>query len=180
VKHGRSGPLVFVAVVHRICGAYGSLAIEERHDIVYRGRSEPAPGDRSPSPAPRAEVVPGEPRRRRTIVPDPVLLFRYSALTFNGHRIHYDQPYATREEGYPGLVVHGPLIATLSLDFVRRERPTARIVSYTYRNLRPLFDTAPFTLNLVSDSADETRYRVWASDADGEPATSSLATLDVS
>src|SRR5262249_4837280 len=112
-KKGRSGDLVFVTVNHRIFGPTG-LAIDEDHDIVYRG--PPPPG----FVPPKAPAAPTGAQWSRTIHPDPVLLFRYSALTFNGHRIHYDHPYATQVEGYPGLVVHGPLIATLLLDLVRR------------------------------------------------------------
>ncbi len=86
--------------------------------------------------------APGGETWRREIEPDPVLLFRYSAVTFNSHRIHYDQPYATGVEGYPGLVVHGPLIATLLVDLLRRNRPRARLERYAFRALRPLYDTA--------------------------------------
>ena len=102
-KEGRSGPLVFVRVGHELANDQG-LAVSEEHDIVYRDVTAP-PG--APKPAPTGAVW------ERIIRPDPVLLFRYSALTFNGHRIHYDQPYVTKVEGYPGLIVHGPLIATL-------------------------------------------------------------------
>ena len=83
-------------------------------------------------------------RWRREIRPDPVLLFRYSAVTFNSHRIHYDHPYATGVEGYPGLVVHGPLIATLLVDLLRRNRPDTILRQYRFRALKPLYDTASF------------------------------------
>jgi 3-methylfumaryl-CoA hydratase len=86
-------------------------------------------------------------KHRETHVSDPVLLFRYSALTFNGHRIHYDQPYVTQVEGYPGLIVHGPLIATLLLDLVRREAPERALARFSFRAVSPLFDIAPFTVN---------------------------------
>jgi 3-methylfumaryl-CoA hydratase len=75
-----------------------------------------------------------------------VLLFRYSALTFNGHRIHYDQPYATGVEGYPGLIVHGPLLATLMVDLARREAAGRRIARFAFRAKAPIFDTAPFRI----------------------------------
>ncbi|MDE2452237.1 MAG: MaoC family dehydratase N-terminal domain-containing protein, partial [Burkholderiales bacterium] len=118
MKEGRSGPLVFVKVLHEV-QADGQPAIAERHDIVYRDM--PQPGE----PAPAGTPAPDDAQWTRQIVPDDVLLFRYSALTFNGHRIHYDRRYVTGVEGYPGLVVHGPLIATLLLDLLRRHRPAA-------------------------------------------------------
>jgi 3-methylfumaryl-CoA hydratase len=112
-KEGRTGHLVFVTVRHDYSLASG-LAITEEHDIVYR--DNPQPGQPAPKPTP----APTDSQFSREIVPDPVLLFRYSALTFNGHRIHYDRSYVTEVEGYPGLIVHGPLIATLLLDLLRR------------------------------------------------------------
>jgi 3-methylfumaryl-CoA hydratase len=113
LKDGRTGPLVFVKVRHEI-RADGALAIVDEHSIVYRDL--PAEGE----PAPSYARAPDDAQWQRRIVADDVLLFRYSALTFNGHRIHYDRRYVTEVEGYPGLVVHGPLIATLLLDLLRR------------------------------------------------------------
>ncbi|MSP48839.1 MAG: acyl-CoA dehydrogenase [Alphaproteobacteria bacterium] len=136
VKEGRSGTLVFVTVRHRVMCA-GAAAIEEEHDIVYR--NSPKPGDAAPA----AKPEPGDGTWSRRLVPDPVLLFRYSALTFNGHRIHYDHPYVTTVEGYPGLVVHGPLQATLMLDLVRRQRPAARVRRFSFRALQPVFADRP-------------------------------------
>ena len=109
-KHGRSGTLVFVTVKHEVIDAHG-VALHEEHDIVYRDNpvGSKVAGVAQPAPA----AAPTDETFSRVITPDPVLLFRYSALTFNGHRIHYDRPYATEVEGYPGLIVHGPLIATL-------------------------------------------------------------------
>ena len=115
VKEGRSGALVFVTVRHEISDA-GGVAVTEEHDIVYRGNPQPGADAGRGAAAPTGEAW------SREIAPDAVLLFRYSALTFNGHRIHYDRRYVTEVEGYPGLVVHGPLIATLLLDLLRRER----------------------------------------------------------
>ena len=136
-KIGKSGPLVFVTVEHRF-EEEGEPYLIEEHDIVYRGlQTQPADRDQ-PKAAPRPSTW------SERIEPDPVLLFRYSALTFNGHRIHYDQPYATQQEGYPGLVVHGPLIATYMLALAKRERPEREIGSFRFRMLSPLFDTAPF------------------------------------
>ena len=95
------------------------------------------------------------------IRPDPVLLFRYSALTFNGHRIHYDQPYVTKVEGYPGLIVHGPLLATLLIDLLRRERPDATVATFTFRALDPLFDTAEFAV-CGAPTEDGKTITLWA------------------
>jgi len=168
-KRGRSGDLVFVVVRHRIFGAAG-LAIEEEHDIVYR--EPPAPGAETAKPAP----APADPVWRREIHPDPVLLFRYSALTFNGHRIHYDHPYATKVEGYPGLVVHGPLIATLLLDLLGRERPAAKLDRFAFRAVSPLFDTAPFSVN-GAPTPGSGAVRLWAAGPDGRLAMSAEAVL---
>ena len=141
-KDGRTGELVFVTVGYRILTDRG-LAIEEEHDIVYR--DAPTPGQQAASQAPvKADARDGD--WRRTVAPDPVMLFRYSALTFNGHRIHYDHPYVTGVEGYPGLVVHGPLIATLLADLARDESGR-QLRRFAFRAKRPLFDTAPFTVS---------------------------------
>jgi 3-methylfumaryl-CoA hydratase len=151
-KRGRAGDLVFVLVKHRVFDDSG-LAIEEEHDIVYR--APPAPGATPPpEKAPEGAVW------RREVRPDPVLLFRYSALTFNGHRIHYDYPYVTKVEGYPGLIVHGPLIATLLLDLLTHEGRAA-VRQFSFRARSPLFDTAPFNLNGAPEG-DGRRARAWA------------------
>jgi 3-methylfumaryl-CoA hydratase len=169
VKHGRSGALVFVTVRHEIAAAHG-LAITEEHDIVYR--DNPQPGAASPAP----QAAPANPGFSRDIVPDPVLLFRYSALTFNGHRIHYDRSYATQVEGYPGLIVHGPLIATLLLDLLRREMPQAVVAAFAFRSVKPLFDTSSFCVHGRVDSDGKT-VRLWAQDVDGWLAMEATATL---
>ncbi|MBU0726329.1 MAG: MaoC family dehydratase N-terminal domain-containing protein [Alphaproteobacteria bacterium] len=142
VKEGRTGPLIFVTVKHTLSGSAG-VAIVEEHDIVYRGWPTEAEKAKQPPAAPPVDDAIWS----REVVPTPPLLFRYSALTFNGHRIHYDQPYVTQVEGYPGLIVHGPLMATLLLDLVRRERPAARLTGFEFRGMSPVFDTAPFTVN---------------------------------
>lgn len=166
-KEGRSGRLMFVCVRHDYHGPSG-LAIADRQDIVYRDL--PAPGE---GPPPRREP-PGDPAWSRTVDPDPVLLFRYSALTFNGHRIHYDHPYVTGEEGYPGLIVHGPLLGTLLLDLLRRERPDAVVRRFSFRNLRPVFVGAPFT---VAGKPEADGAALWATDADGALACKAEASL---
>ena len=134
-KQGRTGELVFVLVRHEISNPQG-LALTEEHDIVFRDISRSV----APPPAPTDAMW------QRVIHPDDVLLFRYSALTFNAHRIHYDRRYTTEVEGYPGLVVHGPLIATLLLDLHRRSQPQAPVNRFEFRAVSPLYDTAPFTV----------------------------------
>jgi 3-methylfumaryl-CoA hydratase len=129
-KQGRTGPLVFVKVVHEISTDRGP-ALTETQDIVYR---DPTGDIGKRTAMVRAERPVGKPLA--TIKTDPVLLFRYSALTFNGHRIHYDHPYATGVEGYDGLVVHGPLIATLLADLARRE--IGQFVSFRFKGQSPL------------------------------------------
>jgi 3-methylfumaryl-CoA hydratase len=135
VKEGRSGTLAFLTVHHEISTPRG-LAVTEFQDIVYRGEAggEPPPSKPSAKPADLPT-----PQWSRDIDPDPTLLFRYSALTFNAHRIHYDLPYAREAEGYPGLVVQGPLTATLLLDLLRRHAPQKDIKSFSFRGLQPLF-----------------------------------------
>ena len=136
-KSGRSGSLAFVSVVLSYYQE-GFLCIEEEQDIVYR---EPGPAVARPQVVAWPASPPGA--WSRVVTPDPKLLFRFSALTFNAHRIHYDRPYATGEEGYPGLVVHGPLTAVLLSELVRQN--TARpLREFSFRGLAPLFDLAPF------------------------------------
>jgi hydroxyacyl-ACP dehydratase HTD2-like protein with hotdog domain len=137
-KSGGSGRLVFVTVRHEIIGPAG-LAITEEHDIVYRGTE----GEAVKPAAPAAPLPPGA--FARVVMPGPVLLFRYSALTGNGHRIHYDLDYVTREEGYPGLVVHGPLQATWLADLARRERG-GTLRGFNFRGRRPAFHGNALTL----------------------------------
>jgi 3-methylfumaryl-CoA hydratase len=156
-KSGRSGELVFVTVVHEVRNAHG-LCLTEEHDIVYRGA--PRPGDPEPEPI----AAPRDAAWQRELVPDDVLLFRYSALTFNGHRIHYDRRYVTEVEGYPGLVVHGPLIATLLVDLVRREMPAANITHFEFKAVRPTFDGHPMK---VCGKPDGGAVSLWAQDHEG-------------
>ena len=160
-KSGRSGPLVFVKVRHEIrANDDASPAIVEFHDIVYRE----APKADEATPPPKA--APSQSSWLRHWIPDDVLLFRYSALTFNGHRIHYDRKYVTEVEGYPGLIVHGPLIATLLLDLLRTERPDAVVRRYEFRAVRPLFDINTFDV-CGEPSEDGKSVRLWAKDHKG-------------
>lgn len=166
-KAGRSGDLVFVTVKHRYTER-SDLRIEEEHDIVYRSVASPDVSQPAPRPAPETSDF------SRAIVPDPVLLFRYSALTFNGHRIHYDQPFCTGTEGYPGLVVHGPLLATLLLDLLRRQLPDAVVSRFEFRAIAPVFDIAEFS---VHGAVEEGRYRLWVRREDGALAMDAKAEL---
>ena len=154
-KSGRTGRLAFLTLRHEIF-AGDSLCICEDADIVFREKS----GNAGP-------LAPGEQRVAqvsRTIDPTPALLFRFSALTYNAHRIHYDRDYAIKDEGYPGLVVHGPLLATLLVDHFRRHRPHDKVATFEFRAQRPVFDLAPFTLNLVDTASGA---NVWAADSEG-------------
>jgi 3-methylfumaryl-CoA hydratase len=145
VKQGRTGPLHFVTVRTEISQG-GQVVISEEQDLVYR---EPAPAGEAPTapaPAPAAAVPPGD--GDWVIEVDPVLLFRYSALTYNAHRIHYDRDYA-RTEGYPGLLVHGPLQALLMAELARRSGLSAS--EYSYRLVSPLYDNQGLVVSAVPD-----------------------------
>jgi len=160
-KSGRTGPLVFVKVRHEVRRTgERALALTEFHDIVYRE----APGADDVAPPPKA--APSDAAWEKQWVPDDVLLFRYSALTFNGHRIHYDRRYVTEVEGYPGLIVHGPLIATLLLDLLRHQMPEAEVLRFEFRALRPTFDINHFFV-CGAPQADGKTIRLWAKDHEG-------------
>lgn len=165
-KEGQSGPLVFVLVRHEISAPDG-LAIVEEHDIVYRGMGASI---QKGIPAPQKAAW------TREINPDAVMLFRYSALTFNSHRIHYDRTYATTTEGYPGLVVHGPLIATLLMDLLATQLPDARVTSFHFKAVRPLFDVGPFQV-CGTPAEDGNSISLWATGPDGMLAMEATATL---
>jgi 3-methylfumaryl-CoA hydratase len=169
VKTGGTGTLVFATVVHRIFAPEG-LALEEERRTVFR--EEVKPGERNQ--APRREEAPADAPWRRRVVPDPILLFRFSALTFNSHRIHYDRTWATEVEGYPGLVVHGPLTSTLLIDFARDENPGRAFLTYSTQARAPLFDTAPFELR-GRPAADGRGCELWAVTPEGTVAMSAQA-----
>ena len=173
VKHkaGRSGELLFVQVEHQFRNAHG-VALTEEHDIVYRPLAQPGEA----APAPQQPPLAGQAALSRTIVPDDVLLFRYSALTFNGHRIHYDRQYVTQVEGYPGLIVHGPLIATLLVDLLRRNLPGAQLASFAFKAVRPTFDLHPFSVH-GKPSEDGKTIELWAQDHEGWLTMQATATL---
>lgn len=166
MKEGRTGPLCFVTVRHEL-SVGGAVKVTEEQDLVYR--EDPAPDAPTPQPKP----APADAAWTRTVTPSEVMLFRYSALTFNGHRIHYDRDYARHVEGYPGLVVHGPLTATLLADLAVTEsaRP---LRAFAFRAMSPLFDTTAFT---ISGARDGDTVRLWATTPAGGLAMQADATL---
>jgi 3-methylfumaryl-CoA hydratase len=165
-KQGREGPLIFLAVKEQV-EQDGRICIEEQQTIVYR-----APGiARTAASVTSSGLQPLEDSWTRTITPNAALLFRFSALTFNAHRIHYDRAYAMDEEGYPGLVVHGPLVALLLMELVRRN-VTGPVAQFSFRAHAPLFDLAPF--RLVGKRAMQ-RVSLTALGPDGAPATEAEA-----
>ncbi len=170
-KSGRTGDLLFVLVKHEVHNAQGLCLLEE-HDIVYR------PAAQASDPVPTPVAAEKNATWQRDLVPDDVMLFRYSALTFNGHRIHYDRKYVTEVEGYPGLIVHGPLIATLLVDLVRRhtKRP---IRSFEFKALRPTFECADQRILRVCGEPDVngSTVRLWAQDHEGWLTMQATATL---
>ena len=171
-KSGASGEMVFVTVRHEIsAGKY--LAITEEQDIVYREPLKTAATAATPRLTGEEER---KPEWTRAITPDPVQLFRFSALTFNSHRIHYDREYCRAVEGYPGLVVQGPYTATLLVDHFLRQHPRATISTLQFRAQRPLFDIAPFEL-CARESGDAAE--LWARGPSGETAmTMTLTTAE--
>jgi 3-methylfumaryl-CoA hydratase len=158
LKQGQGGALVFVKVQHEV-HADGALLLREFHDIVYR--EAPKPGESAPPRTPPAGAAWTEEHR-----PDAPLLFRYSALTFNSHRIHYDHPYVTQVEGYDDLVVHGPLIATLLLEAAQRRNPGRVVRAYSFKAVRPL--TRGGLLRVCGRAAGaDGGVALWAQDGQG-------------
>jgi len=169
-KQGRSSALVFVSVRHRFTSDAG-VALEEEQDLVYR--EPPAPATRTTEAIADASRV-DDAFWQRTVHPTETLLFRYSALTFNGHRIHYDRRYATEVEGYAGLVVHGPLIATLLLELIQTHVPAERIERFQFRAMRPTFDTSDFSV-CGAPGNDAGHFKLWSTDNRGAVAVEAEA-----
>ncbi len=165
LKEGRSGALCFVTVQHEVTSD-GRHVLSERQDIVYRDIPAAAPGKPKTDPAPAAT---GE--HSRTVTPHPTLLFRYSALTFNGHRIHYDKPFCIEDEGYPGLVVHGPMQATM-LCQMAADLHGATPARFRFRSLSAIFDDADFTVNA---EPHDTGLRLWTAKVGGPLAMEAFA-----
>ncbi len=188
-KSGKSGEMVFVKVKHQINCMHHELqiagasdarinAITEFHDIVYR---EPPQADAAPLPG---KPAPTTADWQHKMVADDVLLFRYSALTFNAHRIHYDRRYVTDKEGYPGLIVHGPLIATLLIDAMNKELDNPVILQFNFKAIKPLFDINPFyvcgrlrSVDTRDGHAKTRRVELWAKDHAGDIAMQASALI---
>jgi len=164
LKTGSTGTLCFVAVDHLIATSRGT-AIRERQDIVYRNVSPAAPASVKPASPPPAQ-------HRETHMADAVLLFRYSALTFNGHRIHYDRDYVTRVEGYPGLIFHGPMQAALMVEFAAKLRGGRVPKKFSYRGVQPLFEGSEFSVNAnITDAGME----LWTANSERQPTMKATA-----
>lgn len=164
-KAGQSGPLTFVEVERRLSQG-GVPCVAETQTIVYR--QPPAPGEPAPSPV----AAPDDAEWSATVTPDPVLLFRFSAATFNSHRIHYDRAYAVQTEGYPGLVVQGPLIALSLLEALGAACPGQTVIRFSFRAVAPLFEGAPFH---ACGKRVEGGAQLWARSAQGHLAMTARA-----
>jgi len=167
MKTGSTGVLCFVSVEHLITTSRGT-AIRERQDIVYR---DVAPAQSSAPAKPAAP--PPSAQHRESHMADPVLLFRYSALTFNGHRIHYDRDYVTKVEGYPGLVFHGPLQAAFIVEFAAKLHGGKPPKKFSYRGLQPLFEGSEFSINANDTGAG---MDLWTANSAGQPTMKGNAT----
>ncbi|HTB04151.1 MAG TPA: MaoC family dehydratase N-terminal domain-containing protein [Bradyrhizobium sp.] len=167
MKTGSTGVLCFVSVDHLVTTPRGT-ALRERQDIVYRDMSRAQPSATTkPAPAPPVAT------HRESHMADPVLLFRYSALTFNGHRIHYDRDYVTRVEGYPGLIFHGPLQAAFLVEFGAKLHGGAAPKKFSYRGLQPLFEGSEFSVNASETPAG---MELWTANSAGQPTMKGTAT----
>ncbi len=167
LKEGKTGALVVITIEHALY-QNDHLCILETQNLIYRDM----PND--PTLLPRGDPAPTDVDWVKTVVPDSVLLFRFSALTYNGHRIHYDRDYAVKEEFYPALVVHGPLLATLLLDMVGVQVAHRRVEKFRFRAIRPIFDCAPFK---VCGNHRGEQLNLWAVDHDGFIAMTASADL---
>jgi len=167
-KTGRTGELVFVKVIHEFHNDAG-LAFTNEHHSAFRGAAKPGSPASDPIAAATAAAW------QRVLVPDAVLLFRYSALMFNSHRIHYDWPYATGEEGYPAPLVQGPLLATLLLDLLRRNAPAASVRRLEFKAVRPSFVDRPLHLR---GQPEGDKVRLWAADDEGRLTMTASAEIE--
>jgi 3-methylfumaryl-CoA hydratase len=167
MKTGSTGTLCFVSVEHVVSTPRGT-AIRERQDIVYREMTSAQPA----APAKPAAAPPAA-KHRESHMADPVLLFRYSALTFNGHRIHYDRDYVTKIEGYPGLIFHGPLQAALLVEFAARHHGAVPPKKFSYRGVQPLFEGSEFSINANDTAAG---MELWTANSAGQPTMKGTAT----
>lgn len=167
-KHGKSGDLIFVTLDHEFLQS-GKLCLREEQNLVYREMATAA------APLPPGQTAPANHDWRKEITPDPVLLFRYSALTYNGHRIHYDRHYAIEKEFYPALLVQAPLLATLLLELAAEHLPVGHTVrSFNFRAVRPTFDTHSFS---VHAKLENDQMQLWSSDHEGALCVTATAEL---
>ena len=167
MKSGSTGVLCFVSVDHLVTTPRG-MAVRERQDLVYRDISTgPAPAPAKPAPSPPVS------KHRESHMADPVLLFRYSALTFNGHRIHYDRDYVTKVEGYPGLIFHGPMQAAFIVELAARLHGGTAPKKLSYRGLQPLFEGSEFSVNANDTPAG---MELWIANSAGQPTMKGTAT----
>ncbi len=162
IKTGGTGTLVICTVANRFSGEAG-LAIEEEHDFIYRDNPPVDAADGSGNSG-KTAMAPTDFKYSGEITPDPVMLFRYSACTFNGHRIHYDYKYVTEVEGYPGLIVHGPLIATFLMELGIANNPDRTLTTYSFQARAPLFGNSPFT---VAGKPSATGCDLWSITPEG-------------
>jgi len=166
MKTGSSGALCFVSVDHLLTTPRGT-AIRERQDIVYRDVSTTSSAPAKPAAAPPPA------QHRESHMADTVLLFRYSALTFNGHRIHYDRDYVTKVEGYPGLIFHGPMQAALLVEFAAKLHGGSAPKKFAYRGVQPLFEGSEFSVNA---NKLEAGMELWTANSEGQPTMKGTAT----
>jgi 3-methylfumaryl-CoA hydratase len=167
-KAGATGTMCFVTIRHSVFGEKG-FAFSDEQGAVYREEAKPGEQQTKPRPAPTDATW------TKTITPDPVMLFRYSALTFNGHRIHYDHPYVTGVEGYPGMLVHGPLMGMLMSELARRSVPGRTLKAFEFRAMSPMYHTRPFTVNARREP--DGSLTTWVANADGGLAQQGKATF---
>ncbi|MFW1759977.1 hypothetical protein [Acinetobacter calcoaceticus] len=174
-KQGRSGNLYFVTVKHSIF-ADDVLALIEEHDIVYREASSSLQSKSVEVAKSIEKAIQTEKAYsyRKSFPVDTVTLFRYSALTFNGHKIHYDRSYCTQIEGYPGLVVHGPLLATLLLHVLNQEHPDKKVATFEFRAVKPVFDFNEF---YVCGNIQAQDGELWIEHVDGQTAMQANVTF---
>jgi 3-methylfumaryl-CoA hydratase len=165
MKTGSTGVLCFVSVEHEVTTPRGT-AIRERQDIVDRNISAAQPPAKAPPPPPVA-------KHRESHMADPVLLFRYSALTFNGHRIHYDRDYVTKVEGYPGLIFHGPMQAAFIVELAAKLHGGTAPKKFVYRGVQPLFEGSEFSIN-ANDT--DNGMELWTANSAGQPTMKGTAT----
>lgn len=171
-KMGKTGKLLFVKVEEEY-STNGEIALLQKNDIVYR-----EPPKKNKQNLPKSKVAKKKPVWERSIKTNPTMLFKYSAITLNGHRIHYDYPYAVEEEGYPDLVVHGPLTATILMDLCTREKPEKKLKSFCFRAIAPIFCNELFAVKAEPRNLDCSEWDMWAENTNGHICMTAQAIFD--